>query len=102
MLGTLLSLCHVLVGLAFPHLAPGQQKSSKPKRLKMSANRERTFIMLKPDAVHRGIVGDIIKRFEKKGFKLVAMKMMCVSKKDCWPPHVVYDTTFFNRHLRIF
>ena len=35
--------------------------------------------MLKPDAVHRGLVGDIIKRFEKKGFKLVAMKMTHVS-----------------------
>ena len=45
----------------------------------MSANNERTFIMLKPDAVHRGLVGDIIKRFEKKGFKLVAMKMTHVS-----------------------
>merc|ERR1712110_575561 len=43
---------------------------------KMSGNRERTFIMLKPDAVHRGLVGDIIKRFEQKGFKLVAMKFM--------------------------
>ena len=48
-------------------------------KLKMSANNERTFIMLKPDAVHRGLVGDIIKRFEKKGFKLVAMKMTHVS-----------------------
>merc|ERR1719270_1216368 len=36
--------------------------------------------MLKPDAVHRGLVGDIIKRFEKKGFKLVAMKMMHASE----------------------
>merc|ERR550519_3207102 len=30
--------------------------------------------MIKPDGVHRGLVGDIIKRFEQKGFKLVAMK----------------------------
>ena len=36
------------------------------------------FIMIKPDGVHRGIVGEIIKRFEKKGFKLVAMKFMQV------------------------
>ena len=41
--------------------------------------RERTFIMLKPDAVQRGLVGEIIKRFEQKGFKLVAMKMMHAS-----------------------
>merc|ERR1712008_509216 len=46
---------------------------------KMAGNRERTFIMLKPDAVQRGIVGEIIKRFEQKGFKLVAMKMMHAS-----------------------
>ena len=39
---------------------------------------ERTFIMIKPDGVHRGIVGEIIKRFENKGFKLVAMKFMQV------------------------
>ena len=37
---------------------------------------ERTFIMLKPDAVQRGLIADIIKRFEQKGFKLVAMKFM--------------------------
>lgn len=39
---------------------------------------ERTFLMLKPDAVHRGLVADIIKRFEQKGFKLVAMKFVKV------------------------
>ncbi|RWS02451.1 Nucleoside diphosphate kinase A 1-like protein [Dinothrombium tinctorium] len=32
--------------------------------------------MIKPDGVHRGLVGDIIKRFEQKGFKLVALKFM--------------------------
>jgi len=43
------------------------------------ANTERTFIMIKPDGVHRGLVGEIIKRFEQKGFKLVAMKYMQAS-----------------------
>merc|ERR1711976_506211 len=42
---------------------------------------ERTFIMIKPDAVQRGLVADIIKRFEQKGFKLVAMKFMWASKE---------------------
>ena len=40
------------------------------------ANKERTFIMVKPDGVQRGLVGEIIKRFEAKGFKLVALKFM--------------------------
>ena len=42
----------------------------------MSANNERTFIMLKPDAVHRGLVGIIMDRFESRGFKLLACKFM--------------------------
>jgi len=37
---------------------------------------ERTFVMLKPDAVQRGLVGEIIRRFEQRGLKLVAMKFV--------------------------
>ena len=44
------------------------------------SNTERTFIMIKPDGVQRGLVGEIIKRFEQKGFKLVAMKFMQASQ----------------------
>ncbi len=40
---------------------------------------ERTFVMLKPDAVQRGLIGEIIKRFECSGLKLVAMKFMQIS-----------------------
>ncbi|XP_018325709.1 nucleoside diphosphate kinase [Agrilus planipennis] len=46
----------------------------------MAAARERTFIMVKPDGVQRGIVGKIIKRFEEKGFKLIALKFMWASE----------------------
>lgn len=42
--------------------------------------KQRTFVMIKPDAVQRGLIGKIIDRFEKKGIKLVAMKMVSVSK----------------------
>ncbi len=38
--------------------------------------REQTFLMVKPDGVQRGLVGNVISRLENKGFKLVAMKMM--------------------------
>ncbi len=40
------------------------------------SNTERTFIMIKPDGVARGLVAEIISRFERRGFKLVAMKFM--------------------------
>ena len=43
--------------------------------------KERTFVMIKPDAVQRGFVGEIISRFEKKGVKVVAMKMVSVLKE---------------------
>ena len=44
----------------------------------MSGNLERTYLMIKPDGVQRGLVGEIIKRFEQKGFKLVALKFVQV------------------------
>uniref|UniRef100_A0A8C7SMA2 Nucleoside diphosphate kinase n=1 Tax=Oncorhynchus mykiss TaxID=8022 RepID=A0A8C7SMA2_ONCMY len=44
------------------------------------SNTERTFIAIKPDGVQRGLVGDIIKRFEQRGFRLVAMKMIQASE----------------------
>lgn len=39
---------------------------------------ERTFIAVKPDGVQRKLVGEIVCRFEKKGFKLLALKLMQV------------------------
>ena len=39
---------------------------------------ERTFVMAKPDAVHRGLVGEIIHRLERRGLKLVATKMLTI------------------------
>ena len=43
--------------------------------------KERTFVIIKPDAVQRGIIGAIISRFERKGIKIVAMKMESVSRE---------------------
>ncbi len=37
---------------------------------------ERTYVMVKPDGVQRNLVGEIISRFEKKGFKIVGLKML--------------------------
>lgn len=39
---------------------------------------EKTFVMVKPDGVQRGLVGEIVGRFEKKGLKLVAAKLIQV------------------------
>src|SRR6478609_1455177 len=42
---------------------------------------ERTFVALKPDAVQRGLIGELIGRFESKGFKLVGLKFMSVTRE---------------------
>ncbi len=42
---------------------------------------ERTFIMIKPDGVQRGLISNIIGRFESKGFTLIGLKLMSVSRE---------------------
>merc|ERR1711936_1202883 len=54
--------------------------AQNPGLMRNPGNMERTFIMLKPDAVQRGLMGEIIERFETRGFKLVAMKFMLASE----------------------
>ena len=41
---------------------------------------ERTFVLLKPDAVQRGLVGEIVSRFERRGLKVTALKLVRVSR----------------------
>ena len=42
---------------------------------------ERTFLMVKPDGVQRNLIGEIVSRFEKKGFHLAGAKLMMVSQE---------------------
>ncbi len=43
--------------------------------------KERTFVILKPDAVQRGLTGEILARFERRGLKLVQLRMLHVSEE---------------------
>lgn len=57
---------------------------------------EQTLIIVKPDGVQRHVVGEIISRFEKKGFKLVAAKFMQLSKELAAKHYAVHeDKPFF-------
>jgi nucleoside-diphosphate kinase len=42
--------------------------------------KQRTFVMIKPDAVQRGLVGEILQRFERRGIKLLALKLVSVDR----------------------
>jgi len=54
------------------------------------AKLERTLVLLKPDAIHRGIVGEILQRFERVGAKMAGMKLL-VSDKDTAQKHYTED-----------
>lgn len=51
---------------------------------------QRSLILLKPDALDRGIVGEIITRFERRGIKMVGLKML-ISEKDTAEKHYTED-----------
>ena len=66
---------------------------------------ERTLVLVKPDGVQRGLIGDVITRFERRGLKLVAMKFIQMSEelagkhyaehegKPFYPPLISYITS---------
>jgi nucleoside-diphosphate kinase len=58
---------------------------------------ERTFIIVKPDAVQRQLIGEILTRFERHGLKIVAMKFMSVSKELAEEHYAVHkERPFFS------
>ncbi len=60
-------------------------------------NVERTYVMVKPDGVQRGLVGEVIRRIEKRGLKIVAIRMNMISPdmaKKHYAEHV--QKPFFN------
>ncbi len=46
--------------------------------------KERSFVAIKPDGVQRSLVGEIIKRFERTGLKLVCLKITMATEDKCW------------------
>jgi len=59
---------------------------------------ERTLVVIKPDAVQRGIIGDIITRFEKTGLKVIGAKMF-VPSKELLDKHYPAERTEFVKGL---
>lgn len=52
---------------------------------------ERTFVMIKPDGVRRQLVGEIIRRFETRGFDIVAMRMLTLSKEFAEKHYAIHN-----------
>ncbi len=58
--------------------------------------KEKTFVILKPDAVQRGLIGEIIHRFERTGLKMTALKLIMATEDQCWA-HYNKDDAWFEK-----
>jgi nucleoside-diphosphate kinase len=67
----------------------------------MHPKKERTFVILKPDTVQRGLVGEIIKRFERIGLKIVGMKMHMVNEETLWAHYNKDDAWYLKKGTNI-
>ncbi len=63
----------------------------------LNPKKERTLVILKPDAVQRGLIGESIKRIEKTGLKLVAMKIIMASEEQLWSHYNKDDAWFIKK-----
>ncbi len=63
---------------------------------------ERTFIAIKPDGVQRGLVGEIIRRFETKGFTLVGLKLLIPTQELAEKHYAVHKERPFFKDLVAF
>jgi len=58
---------------------------------------ERTLIIIKPDAVQRGLTGEIIRRFEQRGLRIAAMKFMSVERALAQQHYAIHEgKPFYN------
>lgn len=63
----------------------------------MHPKKERTFVLIKPDGVQRTLIGEIIKRIERTGLKLVGLKMVVPDEKICWDHYNKDDAWFLEK-----
>ena len=63
---------------------------------------ERTFVILKPSCVSRGLVGEVISRFERKGLRLVQARVHRISEEEARRLYSVHEgKPFFNDLIRV-
>ncbi len=63
--------------------------------------KERTFVIIKPDGVQRALVGEIIKRYERTGLKLVGLRFGVADEKKFWEHYNKDDAWFLKKGTKI-
>jgi nucleoside-diphosphate kinase len=67
----------------------------------MHPKKERTFVIVKPDGVQRSLVGEIIKRYERTGLKLIGMKFWLADEATFWKHYNKDDAWFLKKGTKI-
>jgi nucleoside-diphosphate kinase len=62
---------------------------------------ERSFVIIKPDGIQRGLVGEILSRFERTGLKLVSLKMVVLDADRIWKHYDKQDDWFISKGTKI-
>ncbi len=65
------------------------------------STKERTLVILKPDAIQRSLMGEIIKRIERSGLKFVAFKFLVPDEQQCWDHYHKDDKWFLEKGNRV-
>ncbi len=63
---------------------------------------ERTLSIIKPDGVKKNVIGEVIKRFEQKGLRIAALRMLRMSKDDAKGFYIVHKERPFYDSLTVF
>ena len=64
-------------------------------------SKERSLVILKPDAIQRGLIGELIARIERVGLKVVALKMTMATADQCWKHYNKDDAWFLAKGEKI-
>ena len=63
--------------------------------------KERSFVIVKPDGVQRGLMGEILRRIERTDLKVVAVKFLVPKEEQCWDHYHKEDDWFLSKGTRI-
>lgn len=64
--------------------------------------KEQTLVIIKPDGVQRGLLGEIIQRIEKTGLKITGLKFVVPTAEQCWTHYNKDDKWFLEKGTRIY
>lgn len=65
-------------------------------------DRERTLMIIKPDGVQRGLMGEVLSRFERTGLKFIGIKFIVPTEEQCWTHYNKDEAWFLKKGTNIF